>query len=81
MALRLLLDENVLHPGLWNAMQILSVQWQGFVIDAVRVGEAGAPGYGTKDPPLLQWAIMLGDTVHAPQYRGGRSWGSGLRWR
>jgi len=53
MAIRFLVDESM--PGaLLRAM--LRYNHKGmFVIDALKVGEVGAPPFGTLDPALLVW--------------------------
>jgi hypothetical protein len=54
MPLRFLLDEN-LRGQLWDAISRHNTLG-GYLIDALRVGDPGAPSLGTSDPDLLVWA-------------------------
>lgn len=54
MTLAYLIDEHLRGP-LWTAIQRHNAKGK-YVIDAIRIGDVGAPPLGTDDPQILQWA-------------------------
>jgi hypothetical protein len=57
MPLPLLIDEDSRGDDLWNAIERFNAGSPGLELDIIRVGDAGGPPKGTKDPDLLDWAI------------------------
>ena len=54
MSLAYLIDEHLRGP-LWTAIQRHNAKGE-HAIDAIRVGDPGAPPLGAGDPEILQWA-------------------------
>jgi predicted nuclease of predicted toxin-antitoxin system len=83
MTIRFLLDEN-LSPRLVRALKRARPE-----IDVLRVGDAGAPPLGTKDPDLLVWCdqaqrlLVTNDRTTMPVHldahhaAGRQHWGMG----
>ena len=53
---RFLVDECSRSNALWNAIQTYNQQHPQEIIDAIRVGDQGAPAFGTDDESLVKWA-------------------------
>jgi predicted nuclease of predicted toxin-antitoxin system len=58
MTLAYLIDEHLRGP-LWTAIQRHNAK-SNQAIDAIRVGDTGAPPLGTDDPEILKWAEANG---------------------
>jgi hypothetical protein len=63
MSLSLLIDEDTRDGALWNAIQQHNASATEWAIDAIRVGDHGAPRLGTLDPQVLEWAIGAGRII------------------
>jgi hypothetical protein len=88
MPLLFLIDEDMRDAALWDAIQRYNVASPESAIDAICVGDEGAPGLGTLDPAVLDWSIKTGRIIvsrdastliaeHDEMVAGG-SWTPGL---
>jgi len=63
MPLPFLIDEDTRDAALWDAIQRFNVTSPDWAIDAIRVGDEGAPGLGTLDPDVLDWSVKAGRII------------------
>ncbi|MBI1901957.1 MAG: hypothetical protein HYS13_12710 [Planctomycetia bacterium] len=57
MPLSFLIDEDTRDERIWRAIEQHNLQHPSEAIDVIRVGDAGAPPFGMKDPDLVMWSI------------------------
>ena len=63
MPLSLLIDEDTRDGALWDAIQRHNASAPDWAIDAIRVGDDGAPATGTLDPGVIDWAAKAGRII------------------
>ena len=63
MSLRFLIDEDTHGAALWEAIQQFNATSPDWSIDAIRVGDEGAPALGTLDPDVLEWSVKNGRII------------------
>jgi hypothetical protein len=63
MPLSFLIDEDTRDGALWDAIQRHNVESPDWAIDAIRVGDEGAPGLGTLDLDVLDWSVKTGRII------------------
>lgn len=63
MPLALLIDEDTRSGALWDAIERHNAENPEEPIDAIRVGDPGAPALGTLDPEVIAWAARAGRIV------------------
>jgi hypothetical protein len=63
MPLPFLIDEDTRDGALWDAIQRYNITAPDWAIDAIRIGDEGAPGLGTLDPVVLAWSVEAGRII------------------
>jgi len=63
MPLSLLIDEDSRDGALWRAIQQHNSSSPEAAIDAIRVGDEGAPPIGSFDPEVVAWATGAGRII------------------
>jgi hypothetical protein len=66
--IRLLFDENT-HGLLPGMVLQFCLRSGGGTPDVLRIGDSGAPPYGTSDPAILAWAASTGRTLVTRDYQ------------
>lgn len=63
MPLQFLIDEDMRDGALWDAIHRHNATAPDWAIDAIRIGDGGAPGLGTLDPDVLDGSVRTGRII------------------